>query len=799
MYKIILLLLGLGFFNLSFSQQKYSLSGRIVDSNQNPLPGASIFLMPSGQGTVADAKGYFSIPMLENGSYRVEVKYLGYQNWVDTLLVDANLNRLVELKPQSVELQEVVVWDHRAEKRKQEESLSIEIVTQDFIKQNLGGSLMQSLERLPGVSTIDIGSGQSKPVIRGLSFNRVVVVEHGLKHEGQQWGADHGLEVDQYAVENVEIIKGPSSLTYGSDALGGVIDLKSAKIPAPNSLGGSVDIIGKSNNQHWGSSVALYGRKKYFFVQLRATALSYADYRVPVDSVDIYSYRAGLHNNNLRNTAGNEQSIHLNLGWAKDYFQSKIFVSHLRSEAGFFANAHGLEPRHVNTEIHDASNRDILDPYHQVQHTKIVSNTQWRSEKLKYELILGFQRNLRHEWSEYVNHGYMPDQFPDSLYYDPNLELQFDKKIYAAKFKVDLGTWKKWNTSLGFNGDFQHNEIGGRAFIIPAFDQWNAGIFGISQRPLSANSILQWGLRFDGGQLNSKAYYDWFPSPEVSGADTHFVYLMRADHLLKNFSSFSASLGYSYFTDQWLLKINAGKSFRMPNAKELAANGVNYHHFSYEVGNANLKPESSYQLDLGMEYDGGPWIVGASPFVNFFANYIYLNPTSQYDRLYGNGNQEFNYTQSNVFRVGGEVYGHVHLMKNLLLGMVGEYVFSRQLSGDKEGFSLPFSPPASGIVNVKYTAKKFYFFESMYFNLDVRFSAQQNQIVPPEEVTDGYVIFNFSWGSDIKIKNQKIELNFQIQNLTNTVYFNHTSYYRLINVPEAGRNFVVSLRFPFQT
>ncbi len=211
-------------------------------------------------------------------------------------------------------LQEVVVTDNYAETRKKEESLNIEIVNDDYLKQNLGGSLMTSLERLPGITTIDIGSGQSKPVIRGLGFNRVVVVENNIKHEAQQWGADHGLEIDQYAVDNVEVIKGPASLMYGSDAIGGVIDMKNRKLPAENSFGGTIDLSGKTNNDFLGTSISLYGRKKWFFADVRATFLDYGDYKVPTDSVDIYSYRAALYKNHLRNTAGKEKDLHFSFG-----------------------------------------------------------------------------------------------------------------------------------------------------------------------------------------------------------------------------------------------------------------------------------------------------------------------------------------------------------------------------------------------------------------------------------------------------------------------------------------------------
>jgi iron complex outermembrane receptor protein len=235
----------------------------------------------------------------------------------------------------------------------------------------------------------------------------------------------------------------------------------------------------------------------------------------------------------------------------------------------------------------------------------------------------------------------------------------------------------------------------------------------------------------------------------------------------------------------------------MPIAKELAANGVNYHHFSYEVGNADLSPEISYQLDAGMEYRTSKFAIGTTPFLNYFSNYIYLNPSSEHDRLYGNGNQVFYYTQSKVFRVGAELHAHYELFKSLQLGMIGEYVYSEQLSGEKKGFTLPFSPPPSGIFNIKYQRQKIKFLENAYFSFDYRITASQNDIVPPEETTKGYQAINLGFGGDIHLKNRKVNLTMQVQNLLNTKYFNHTSYYRLINVPEPGRCFIMNITLPF--
>lgn len=798
MGKFIMLLLGVSILTYNSSGQTlYELKGNVVDENNEPLTGASVFLYPIKKATTTDTKGNFIIGDLAKGKYKVEISFIGYKTLIDTITINGNNTYNTRLKVTSLSLQEVLVTDNYAETRKKEESLNIEIVNNDYLKQNLGGSLMNSLERLPGVSTIDIGSGQSKPVIRGLGFNRVVVVENNIKHEAQQWGADHGLEIDQYAVENVEVIKGPASLMYGSDAIGGVIDMKNRKLPDENSFGGTIDLSGKTNNDFLGTSVSLYGRKNWFFADVRATFLDYGDYKVPADSVDIYSYRAALYKNHLRNTAGKELNLHLSFGIIQKRYQSKFYVSNVSSNNGFFANAHGLEPRNVDTALHDKSSRDILYPYQTVRHFKLINTSYIQWKKLSMEFDLGFQRNFRQEWSQYVNHGYMPAIFPETLDFNPDLEREFEKYVYSGNVKLSYPVDNQTQVVSGVSSEYQDNRIGGRGFIIPAYHQINAGAYAFVKHVFSEKSIFQFGLRYDFGHLNTQAYSDWFPSPVVIHDDTTYQYLGRAENINRSFSNLTWSVGYNYNPGKWSYKANIGKSFRMPIAKELAANGVNYHHFSYEVGDPDLSPEISYQFDAGLEYSSKKFAIGATPFVNYFQNYIYLNPSSEHDRLYGNGNQVYYYTQSKVFRYGGEIHGHYKIAKSLQLGIVGEYVYSEQLSGEKKGFTLPFSPPPSALLNIKYQRSGIKFIEKVYFSMDYRITAPQRDIVPPEEKTDGYQIINMGFGGDINLKHQRVSISMQVQNLLNTKYFNHTSYYRLINVPEPGRNFIVNISIPF--
>jgi len=783
-----------------YSQNSYLLSGQVFDENQRPLPGVTVFIKDLQKGAISDKDGDFEFNKLPGGTYSIEFLFMGYENLNDTIKIPVVLKYHANMKLSAKTLAEVIVLDSYSEKQKKENPINAELANSNYIKSNLSGSLMKSLERFPGIGAIEIGSGQSKPVIRGLGFNRVVVLENGIKHEGQQWGAEHGLEIDQYAVDRVEIIKGPASLMYGSDAIGGIIDIEQLDIPSVNTFGGSIDLAGKSNNNLFGTSIGLFVRKKRLFFKGRYTFTDYADYKVPTDSVDIYSYRAPLYKNKLRNTAGGEQDLHFSSGFVGDKFTGHIYFSKIKSKAGFFANAHGLEPRRVDTNLHDKKSRDIQFPFQEVEHLKIVAKGEYRFTRHKLVANIGYQNNFRQEWSQYVAHGYMPPVFSEDKNFPKELELEFNKDIYSANIKDVINFSEKFVLTAGISSEYQNNRIGGRGFIIPAFTQYTRGAFTYAKVLLSAKTILHSGIRFDYGKIHIEGYQDWFLSPVISGNNdtTSTFYLERSPDLEREFNSFCWSLGLNYNAEKFNFKANVGRSFRMPIAKELAANGVNYHHFSYEIGNPNLDAEISYQLDLGMELNFTRFALGLSPFFNYFPNYIYLNPSYKHDYLYGAGNQIYYYTQSKVMRFGGEIHAHYDILKQLQAGLIGEYVYSEQLSGDKKGFTLPFSPPTSFIFNLKYKHKQAKLFSSPQISVDYKLALEQNKIVPPERKTPAYHAINISLGSELKLKSFSFYADFQIQNLFNSKYFNHSSYYRIINVPEPGRNFILNLSIPFK-
>lgn len=767
------------------AQEKYLLQGKVFTVENQPIVGANIVQDNSKTpGTTTGNNGSFTFGRLPEGNYRIIFSALGFEKRSIAFYLAGDTSLLIILKPGIVTLSEVEIINDYHEYRRSNDSRPVEVVNEQFIRRNMAGSLMQSLERLPGVNSISIGSGQSKPVIRGLSFNQVVVAENGIKHESQQWGADHGVEVDQFNVERIEVIKGPASLMYGSDAIAGVIDLKQSFLPEPGTLGGTIDLKGQSNNNLGALSAGIHGRKKNLWVKARFTLIDYGDYKVPADSIEYYSYYFRLKDQKLRNSAGKETNGSVAAGWAGDNLNSTLFINNTFSKSGFFANAHGLEIRNSQIDF-DHSDRDIDLPYQQVNHLKLHSRTMFTALGMDSQLDVSFQKNNRQEFSEAIEHGYMPAP-PDSL------ERKFEKETWSVNYSIKNRETSLISLSGGINAEIQQNQSEGWGFILPSFSRKMAGVFLIGETRPTERLLVLGGIRFDAGTIQIAQYTDWFPSPQDQ-QDTTPVFKERAHESKLDFSHLSWSTGLVYKTRGMILKANLGNSFRMPLAKELASDGVNYHMYRFEKGNSGLKPEISYQFDLGMEYSRSNWAVELSPFIGYFPSFIYLNPTYQYYE----GLQVFNYTQSQVMRGGGELHLHYTLARQLKAGTIAEYVWSRQISGEKKGFGLPMSPPASILFNLTYNPADFNNFRELYVSADFKRVAAQHEIVPPEKKTPGYQVVNLSAGTTLKAGNQVIMLNIRLSNLFNTRYLSHTSFYRLIGVPEPGRGLTIGISIPF--
>ena len=739
---------------------------------------------------------------------------------IDSAKIESRADSIKRMMRDGVSLKEVVVSGSSNKDLQMKNALNVVRANKQFIEENFSGSLMQTLSRLPGVQAMNVGSGESKPVIRGLGFNRVLVAENGIKHESQQWGDDHGLEVDQYAIDQAEVVKGPAALTYGSDAIGGVINLRSNVIPTCR-FGGGVNLFARSNNESIGSSLRLMGRNGKFWYKANATWVDYADYQVPADSIEYYSYWIKLKDRRLRNTAGKEMDGSLTLGYAGDGWNSSFRLADVYTKAGFFANAHGLEVRLSDID-YDHSRRDIDLPYHTVNHFMVANHTDHSWASGTVEGNFAYQNNRQRELAEPVSHGYMP--IPSGT-----LERSFTKQTFSAQVKAmqqvgernDNPSSGNGNPSsgngnegvhqlqAGLNVEYQRNRRGGWGFILPDFEQLTFGAFAMDKWNLSDKLSLTAGVRFDHGKVRIHSYHDWYKTP-VTSSDS--IYVERSANLERSFNSFTWSVGVNRMMGDWVLKLNVGKSFRMPIAKELGMDGVNYNIFRYEKGNASLKPEESYQVDAGIVFEHGAWSMQLTPYLNYFPNYIYLNPTPQYKE----GLQLYYYTQAKVMRWGFEASASWRILPCLQLDAEGEYLYARQMSGEKKGYTLPFSTPWSGRAELRYllpsrggsrsgdsSSTGAYSggsssASSGFIALEWQVVGSQNRIVPPEEKTKGHQLLNLSLGKKFKLfHTSQLELTLRAENLLGQRYYDHTSYYRLIGVPEPGRNFSAMISWTF--
>ena len=653
-------------------------------------------------------------------------------------------------------------------------------VDASYLEEHFAGSLMQSLEGIPGIKAVSIGAGLSKPTIRGLGYNRMVVSQDGIKHEGQQWGDDHGLEVDQFAVDAVEVIKGPATLLYGSDAIGGVLSLSGNRLPTvPFEV--SATLFGRTNNLQGGFSGHLAGRKGGFFYKANLTLSDYADYRVPTDSIQYYSYWIRLHDQRLRNTAGLERDGRLMVGWTdNETFRTDLTVSDVYARSGFFADAHGMEVR-LSQIDYNRSLRDVDLPYQWVNHLKVQSHTTYQLGAAALEANLAWQHNLREELSEPLSHGYMPTP-PDSL------ERRFDKHTFSGSLGLRMPLGEQHELSAGLAAEHQRNRREGWGFIIPDFESSSMGVYALDRWTPSTSLALNGGLRFDLADIAVHPYSDWYPTP-ISAGDSAF--LQRSADARRTFNSLTWSLGANWHRGDWILRLNVGKAFRVPIAKELGADGVNYHIFRYEQGNADLDPERSYQVDAGLEWSHGALTVKLDPYFNYFPNYIYLNPTADYVE----GLQLYRYTQASALRYGFEAEAAWRFCLDWEASLRGQLCRSRQTSGDKQGYTLPFAVPPSLDADLTW---HYHFHGCGNVVLNLHAVTPQNEIVPPEKPTAGYMTLNLAASHRFDIRGGQLSVALQLNNLLDASYYDHTSFYRLIDVPEPGRNLSIRIKYDFK-
>ena len=791
MKKILFLVAFINFFWIVLPQTVV-LNGYVCDTfSKESLPLASVITENEVQSTLTDRNGHFALHLPQGDSVALEIRFLGYEPWKGSIVLAADSTLHFHLYPFSYSLHEVVI-SSKKEPSLTISALSVHDIDRSFFTKNNASSFSKSLSRLAGISSMDIGPGISKPVIRGMGFNRISVVDKGVIQQNQQWGADHGLDIDQYDIDRVLIHKGPLSLYYGSDAMGGVIEILPVAVPAQDMTWGDVSLISKSNNGLWGITTMAGKKSGNWFLRGRLTAQTFADYRIPADSINYLTWKLPIHARRMKNTAGRELNSSLAVNYTRNRFSSWTYLSNYYTRNGFYPGAHGVP--NLERLVLDGDFYNIGFPYTSSNHFKVSNITNVGFESTLLYLNIGFQENTRNEMSKFHTHYFT--QSPPEI--DPDKELSFRLKTFSANGRITFDRDTSWRHVWGVSGEIQHNRVGGYSFLLPHFERYSAGVFGTSSFKLSPKLTLTGGLRFDFGRLNIHGFYDetLFRFLILNGYDTPDAqfYARRADDLNKKFRSFSGIWGMiADLNKNNSLKINFGRSFRFPTAGELAANGVHHGAFRHEKGNSGLNPETGWQLDAGYSLTKKDYQLSVNLFGAYFSNYIYLNPTGIWSALPHTG-QIYEYTQSRVFLAGGEIEVGYHLGDNLQLESNIEYVYNQNLNNK---YPLPFSPPLTIVSSLTYANHGKGALTQYSVGLENECILAQNRIATNELKTPGASLFGILCSMNWSVKNFRFFTNLHVRNLLDTPFYNHLSFYRKLNVPEPGRNIQFILKIPF--
>ena len=703
-----------------------------------------------------------------------------------TVVLSAHAQKSDSIK--SLLLPDVVVTESYQQRQAKKSALAVDVVDQDFLRKHFTGNFMQAMENIPGVQAMDIGSGFSKPMIRGMGFNRIAVLENGIKQEGQQWGADHGLELDAFNIGTVNVLKGPSSLLYGSDAMGGVIAITSPPVPSVDMLFGDVTLLGKSVNGTLGGSFMLGIKKSFWYAQVRYSEQHFGDYRIPTDTIVYLTQKMPVYGRKLKNTAGIERNIGFFAQYQRQRYKANYSVSNVYQKTGFFPGAHGI-PDVFRVED-DGDSRNMELPYSKVNHLKVTTLQQYAWEKLVLSGDFGFQNNHREEWSVFHTH-YGSQPVPEK---DPEKELAFNLNTLSASVKVRFIGSSSWEHALGWDGQHQRNDISGYSFLLPEYYRSTTGLLWLTTYKPNNVISVSGGMRYDYGYIHISSHEDAYLADYLrkQGYDEEQVehYKWNSHAVKKKFGDYSFSLGLVWTpSERHMVKANVGRSFRLPGANELAANGVHHGTFRHEQGDTNLKSEQGWQMDASYNLRYNGFSISVSPFVSWFSNYIFLRPTGEWSVLPHAG-QIYRYTGAEALFAGTEATIDIHFLRSFNYRISGEYVYTYNCD---EHIPLSFSPPFSMRNTLTWQRKQ------VMLYAEWQSIARQNRVDRNEDRTPGANLFHLGGSLNIPIRgNQAIEITLTARNIFNTRYYNHLSFYRKVEIPEPGRNFQLLIKIPFK-
>lgn len=768
-----------------------NLSGTVTEKSEGkPIPGATISIPDIRMVTVTDANGKYKFSQVPRGTYLVQISYLGYATSNQKIDFSKTSILDVQLQLSTIEAGEVIITGVSKATELKRAPVPMVAVGKAYLDERVAsGNVIDEIANLPGISAVTTGPNVSKPFIHGLGYNRIVTSVDGIRQEGQQWGDEHGIEVDQNSIDRIEIIKGPASLSYGSDAIGGVVNLITPQpVPEGKILGAITGIYG-TNQGLLNKSFRLQGNQNGVVWGAVASTKEAKAYQ---NEHDGRVYGTGYREKDARVMVG------LNKSWGYSYLNASTFDDEQEIPDG------SRDPltRKFTKLISEDTVRTIvpaselnsygITPLHQhVQLYRIYDNSNFIIGNGNLLVNLGYQYSHRREFTHPTEPAVA------------GLNLNLKTYTYDVKYNFNIGGG--YETSVGVNGMYQDNSLGQSTdFPIPAYHQFDIGSFFVIKKSYGKLDVSAGG-RFDTRSFNSQTAY-------IDTTNVAFPVLYNGNNptgtpnvipqfaaLHKSFSGASGSLGATYnFSDAFLIKGNIARGFRAPSIAELSANGPDPGSQLYHVGNSDFKPEFSVQEDIGAFLTLPNISLSIELFNNNIQNYIFqqqeLNPDGT--PVITQGFNTFTYVQSKARINGGEFSVDIHPLPWLHFENSLTLTYGRNLGNggpvEDDLKYLPFIPPLHTHSELRGNfAKKLGKFKNIYafggfdhYNAQNRFFSAYGT----ETYTAGYNLLSAGIGADIVKASGKTILKVFIEgtNLGNSNYQSNMSrlkYFDNASVP----------------
>lgn len=754
------------------------LKGNVTDQTTGQfLQGAGIYFPDLKTGTVTTENGNYQIS-IPNGKHKVEVSFVGFSTFIQTIVVEKNTGLNFNLSHTVLENANAMVTSFIHATSSKKTPTPINIIRKEDMFKGAATNLIDALSKTPGVTQLSTGPAISKPIIRGLGYNRVMVINDGVRQEGQQWGDEHGIEIDEYNVTRTEVLKVPASIIYGSEALSGVINITSNVPVSEGVIKGNLFSNYQSNNNLQGYHFDLAGNTNGWVWGLNASSKKAADYK---NKYDGYVYNSKFNELNGGLFLGLEKSWGYTHLIINKFTQNLGMISGDRDDVGKFIKQEVVNNKvtEVETTSSDFSSYTPHTPYQYIQHTKYILDNSIKVGEGKLKVNLAFQRNQRQEFGNVIS----PTE--KSLYFDLgtiNYSLQY---LLPEK--------NNWKHTIGVNGLQQENKNKGVETLIPEYQSVEAGLFFYTQKH---SNQFHWsgGVRIDKKTI-------------------------EFNQQQKNYGNIAGSLGMTYeATPNWVVKFNIARGYRAPNLSELGSNGAHEGTNRYEYGNAQLASEKSIQFDMGTEWTSEHASFTGNIFYNQLTDFIFyqkLVAAKGGDSILikeGNNYFAFAYQQQNAHLYGAEfnVDIHPHPLDGLHIENTVSYVkgsFNKALDGSK---NLPQIPSLRWISELRYElAGKSKNWKNTYMSLQFdKVAAQKDPFTgyDTETETAGYTLIHLGIGTQLHNKGKQLcSISLFAQNITDVAYQNHLSRLKYTSdnlltgrtgVFNMGRNYSLKLNIP---